>query len=698
MYPHNRVVDSPSHLGRGTAHNFLPHHSYTSHHHVWKMNTKCDQCRTLVFRDPDREIPTLGAVQGSQRLVHVLHYTKESWTDSVASGCHFCTLVRGQVYDSVVSSPACDALGAFVILAITHWPGSEPSRLSDLRVQIVSKLGNSRLTAIEELPGKYGLNHMVDWNQDHYLTALNDHISRSHSQRAAIQCLDQPLNSTQEFGQGERSLFNVQLARLWRDECLLNHARCQRGSNGAEPKLPTRLVDVADPEHPFIQERQTLPPSRPDTQYVALSYCWGQGKKFRTLRGNYEAFKTAGIPSLDLPQTFKDAIHAAHSLGYQYIWIDALCIIQDDDGDLENELKYMGDIYRYAALTICAQGAASSHAGLFQSSRHIPSLVPCSVDLRIVSTSQETTVLHRTLTGSLAVKDYLNSRGWILQEDILTLRALKFSDQMSWRCMDAIQMETEPSPVARNPSLDREEAPGSPVSISDNFAAWYGMIQIYSDMELTFPSDVLRALSGLSGMFRDTYKTTYLAGLWKEDLVAGLCWYISVNDTRPVATSAPAPPTFATATSTPSLAFLHTAPSWTWASVGKVRVRFACLTTRATYAKCQKKPRDESLHILDAFCSWDDPINQPRPSSCSNDKVPGQLWSLRIKTRVKKAILRRSEIYTYWRIQNRIFAAGEAQNTGFEKLRTPPGIYPRFPGQLLDFDDRSVVLGDVSCD
>ncbi|KAM7196952.1 hypothetical protein V8F33_005834 [Rhypophila sp. PSN 637] len=230
------------------------------------MNTKCDQCRTLVFQEPDREIPTLRPLQGSQRLVHVLHYTKESWSHSVASGCHFCTLVRGQVYDSVVSSPACDALGAFVILAITHWPGSEPIRLSDLRVQIISKLGNSQLSAIEELP-------------DHYLTALNDHISRSRFQRVAIQCLDQPLNLTQEFGQVERSLFNVQLARLWRDECLLNHARCQRGSNGAEPKLPTRLVDVADPEHPFIQERHTLPRSRPSTQYVCFELLLGSGKK-----------------------------------------------------------------------------------------------------------------------------------------------------------------------------------------------------------------------------------------------------------------------------------------------------------------------------------------------------------------------------------------------------------------------------------
>ncbi|KAK4205915.1 heterokaryon incompatibility protein-domain-containing protein, partial [Rhypophila decipiens] len=363
------------------------------------------------------------------------------------------------------------------------------------------------------------------------------------------------------------------LARLWRDECLLNHTRCQRGSNGAEPKLPTRLVDVSDPERPFLQERHTLPRSRPNTQYVALSYCWGQGKKFRTLRDNYEIFKATGIPCFDLPQTFKDAIHAAHSLGYQYIWIDALCIIQDDDGDLENELKNMGDIYRYAELTICAQGAASSHAGFFQSSRHTLSLVPRSVDLRIVSTSRETTVLNPTLTGRFNVKDYLSSRGWILQEDILTLRALKFSDQMSWRCMETIQMETEPhifrgalysqenrgtdhvpEPATHTEYSSQDQAICSPDPLRDIFASWYSMIQLYSDMKLTYASDVLRALSGVSAILRDTYRTTYLAGLWNEDLFAGLCWYASANDTR--------------------VAFRHTAPSWTWASVGKVRVRF----------------------------------------------------------------------------------------------------------------------------
>ncbi|KAM7188752.1 Heterokaryon incompatibility protein (HET) domain containing protein [Rhypophila sp. PSN 637] len=514
-------------------------------------------------------------------------------------------------------------------------------------------------------------------------------------------------------------------------------------------QTPDSTGDVSDPERPFLQERHTLPRSRPNTQYVALSYCWGQGKKFRTLRDKYEIFKATGIPSFDLPQTFKDAIHAAHSLGYRYIWIDALCIIQDDDGDLENELKNMGDIYRYTELTICAQGAASSHAGFFQSSRHTLSLVPCSVDLRIVSTSRETTVLNPTLTGRFNVKDYISSRGWILQEDILTLRALKFSDQMSWRCMETIQMETEPhvsrsfsrhnaawfndstaglpsiiedpfkifrgalysqehrgtdhvpEPATHTEYSSQDQAICSPDPLRDIFASWYSMIQLYSDMELTYASDVLRALSGVSAIFRDTYRTTYLAGLWNEDLFAGLCWYVSANDTRSVAISVQGggggvsdPPA-----NTSSVAFRHTAPSWTWASVGKVRVRFACLSTRGPYSKFMRKPRENSRHILEAFCSWDDPINYKRPllaSSSGAERVSGQLWTLRMKTRVKKAILRRSEIYTEWR--RKAFAAGDAQHANFGRLKPPPRIYARFPAQLLDFEDRTVFFGEAACD
>lgn len=130
------------------------------------MNEKCHQCRTLSFREPEHEIPSL---RGVSTLFHILHRTKESWLQSISSGCHLCTLVRGQVYNSDVSSPICDALGAFVVLAITVRRGGDLANDPHLTVKIISKLGNSGLKRIENVGGERAtdpnftlMKHLVD--------------------------------------------------------------------------------------------------------------------------------------------------------------------------------------------------------------------------------------------------------------------------------------------------------------------------------------------------------------------------------------------------------------------------------------------------------------------------------------------------------------------------------------------------------
>lgn len=121
------------------------------------MNVKCDRCRTLTFREPDREIPSHFGLQGIPRLVYVLHYTKESWSRSIAAGCHFCTLVRGQVYSCETPNKICDELGAYVVLALTLWDEIEnlPEYFEPMRISIISRLGVSQLKAIEDLPGEW---------------------------------------------------------------------------------------------------------------------------------------------------------------------------------------------------------------------------------------------------------------------------------------------------------------------------------------------------------------------------------------------------------------------------------------------------------------------------------------------------------------------------------------------------------------
>lgn len=100
--------------------------------------------------------------------------------------------------------------------------------------------------------------------------------------------------------------------------------------------LPTRLVDVGyGMETPHVKLRLSSDLA-PDTQYLTLSHCWGT-KKFTTLQqGNLEAF-CSEVPEHALSKTFKDAIKVARELRFRYLWIDSLCITQDDRGDWHRE-------------------------------------------------------------------------------------------------------------------------------------------------------------------------------------------------------------------------------------------------------------------------------------------------------------------------------------------------------------------------
>lgn len=86
-------------------------------------------------------------------------------------------------------------------------------------------------------------------------------------------------------------------------------------------------------------------------KYAALSHCWGPGYPLRSLNGNIEDMKTRVNPE-DLNNTFKNAIEVTKRLGLRYIWIDSLCIIQDDSNDWEEQAAQMVSIYKNAHVTI----------------------------------------------------------------------------------------------------------------------------------------------------------------------------------------------------------------------------------------------------------------------------------------------------------------------------------------------------------
>lgn len=96
-----------------------------------------------------------------------------------------------------------------------------------------------------------------------------------------------------------------------------------------------RFVDV---HQKCIVERTEV------VRYVALSYVWGAAVNFRLTRMKKRQMGRPGVLSESwqgLPATIRDAIDLTRACGEKYLWVDSLCIIQDDVEDLDAGTRVM---------------------------------------------------------------------------------------------------------------------------------------------------------------------------------------------------------------------------------------------------------------------------------------------------------------------------------------------------------------------
>jgi Heterokaryon incompatibility protein (HET) len=157
-------------------------------------------------------------------------------------------------------------------------------------------------------------------------------------------------------------------------------------------------------------------------------------------RSNYHIFKLS-IPYEELSRTFKDAIFAAHKLGFEYIWIDSLCIVQRDAEDWGKEAGTMKRVYVESSLNLAATFSKSSHGGLFRS-RNPTSIVPC---LAKWDGLEGYLIYDGELWPKAIEQSHLLSRAWVLQEVFLTLRTLYFGEsQLFWECSEGFTCESQP--------------------------------------------------------------------------------------------------------------------------------------------------------------------------------------------------------------------------------------------------------------
>jgi len=211
--------------------------------------------------------------------------------------------------------------------------------------------------------------------------------------------------------------------------CLASHLSCRSANSRF---LPSRLLDVGetravlDFDVRLVSSRKF--PAHELRQYAALSYCWGsddesKARQVRTTTRNHLDHHIR-IERVDLPRTVQDAITVTRRLGIRYIWIDALCIIQDDPDDRDVQLPMMGEIYANAAVTICASSAPGCNDGFLKQRAFPRFIVPHSWQGRF--DPWPVTFMEAKDCPTFG-DEPIHERGWTFQETLLSRRILFFT-------------------------------------------------------------------------------------------------------------------------------------------------------------------------------------------------------------------------------------------------------------------------------
>ena len=381
----------------------------------------------------------------------------------------------------------------------------------------------------------------------------------------------------------------------WLGQCIKSHTRCFDAQIIAATRelLPTRLLDLrrATQENCIQLVKTTILPR--NTLYATLSHCWGGRCDTILTVENLQGFEK-GLPLNCIPRTFQDAVSVSIRLGVRYLWIDALCIVQDsvDDLDWKHEASIMGDVYANSYFTLAATESINSRGGLLQK-RNPTAAWPCRLLANWGFRDSCQVVISPPGLGQKMDLLPLGTRAWAFQEWLLSKRLIHFSKyEVRWECHTLAATEVYPT------GFDEDDIPGgvSPTKtiipqIRDHSTLtqglWERIQQEYSSKALTKASDKLAAFSGVARMVLKALKSPsneYLAGMWKPRLHAELLWVRNGDQRSPYETS------------------IYIAPTWSWASLnGAFQLAFElpCLNDERAESQWNCEVLDTKLAPVD---------------------------------------------------------------------------------------------------
>lgn len=330
--------------------------------------------------------------------------------------------------------------------------------------------------------------------------------------------------------------------------------KCRKKHNMCGPpkdrKLPKRLVDLV--QYPAVRLIETSGQER--KEYACLSHLWGEeGEVPAAQSENLAKRLEKGIKCDQLPKLLREALTFVHRLGIRYLWVASLCVQQDNQDDRQEHSSQMGTIFSNAHITIAAARAENASQSLLSNGE--TSLTYNNIPIILRERPHHPTRYNSTLDmfpllrRAWAAQEILLSRRVLyVCEGILTYECIEQGNSWSCTCNDDPRREHR-CPGLKDPLMGVSLFANPPAH--NRFSPWWHVIQYYTRLDLHDEKDRLPALSNIGRRFAEQHRNgpvTYAAGLWAEDLPAGLLWHHRYNHNPKPRNSK------------------STAPSWSWAS------------------------------------------------------------------------------------------------------------------------------------
>ncbi|KAI8948821.1 heterokaryon incompatibility protein-domain-containing protein [Xylaria longipes] len=382
--------------------------------------------------------------------------------------------------------------------------------------------------------------------------------------------------------------FDIQLLSSWLKRCEDGHAWQCGGKEAGKEDLPAefRVIDT-------YEDKITKPDG--SFRYVALSYMWkvGPDNNIKLEKANTDLLAAPhSLRQVQLPNIITDAIGLCRDLGERYLWIDRLCIIQDDEITKPGQINAMDTIYRSASFTIIGALNTRDDIGLpgyTGRPRHFGA--PVWSPHYTVEVETQGVICEQTADDAIDTTVW-NHRGWTFQERLLSRRCLYITHhQVLYKCCqeEAMEMltwtahsappflegyghdddEGNCSGVDSDTSKSSKNSPiqltqtsgnagvfsrgkyarkGTQFTIQDgirlvDYCTW---VKDYSSRQLSVAKDAFNAFAGVSNALRESFNSQMLFGMPERHVAVCLCW------------DCPGP--FS------PRGELHDVPSWSWVS------------------------------------------------------------------------------------------------------------------------------------